>query len=130
MMSDTPGTLDERLQAEIERKRDAGGDMLYRGAPDPLLTEAADEIASLRAEVDRWIEAHRIAFEQAMENGQAASSLRARVEELETAGRYIKPYLVWTVGPESPGYHPTMPSAVGAFLDTLARQALKDTPDA
>lgn len=56
------------------------------------------------------------------------ASLRARVEVLETAGRYIKPYLVWTVGPESPGHHPTMPSAVGAYLDTLARQALKDTP--
>lgn len=52
MDKDTPGTLEERLRAEIERKRDAGGDMLYRGAPDPLLTEAADEIASLRARVE------------------------------------------------------------------------------
>jgi hypothetical protein len=42
----------ERLRAENERKRDAGGDMLYRGPSDPLLTEAADTITDLRAEVE------------------------------------------------------------------------------
>lgn len=38
------------------------------------------------------------------------------VERLRKAADYIAPYLIWTVGPESPGYHPTMPSAVSAFL--------------
>ena len=42
----------ERLAKENERQRDAGGDMLYRGPSDPLLTEAADTIAALRAEVE------------------------------------------------------------------------------
>lgn len=46
-----PTDLIERLRAEIERKRDAGGDMLYRGVPDPLLAEAADEITALRDRV-------------------------------------------------------------------------------
>lgn len=31
----------------------------------------------------------------------------------------ITPYLIWTIGEESPGYHPTMPSAVNAFLTTF-----------
>lgn len=45
--------------------------------------------------------------------------LRAENERLATAMRNIKPYLEWTIGPESPGYHPTMPSAVASFLDAL-----------
>jgi hypothetical protein len=35
------------------------------------------------------------------------------------AARNIWPYIEWTVGPESPGHHPTMPSAAGAFKDAL-----------
>ena len=92
-MTDTPGKLEERLRATVRIVKDADSGKSYKRLRNPDGPEAADEI----------------------------SSLRARVEELETAGRYIKPYLVWTVGSESPGYHPTMPSAVGAFLDTLAR---------
>ena len=42
-----------------------------------------------------------------------------RIAALEAAGRYILPYLTWTIGPESPGYHPTMPSAVSAFIAVL-----------
>lgn len=55
----------------------------------------------------------------------------ARIAELVKAMRHIKPYLEWTVSDESPGHHPTMPSAVGAFLDTLARAILTkgDTHD-
>lgn len=37
------------------------------------------------------------------------------IERLRTAADYISPYLRWTVGDESPGYAPTMPSAVAAF---------------
>jgi hypothetical protein len=50
-------------------------------------------------------------------------SAEARVKALERAARNIKPYLVWTIGPESPGHHPTMPSAVGAFLAALQEQS-------
>ena len=51
--------------------------------------------------------------------------LKARVAELEGAGRNIKPYLIFTIGKNSPGYHPTMPSAVNEFC-----AALKDTDHA
>ena len=47
------------------------------------------------------------------------ASLRANAEAMALQGRFLKPYLVWTCGPESPGCHPTMPSACGAFLDAL-----------
>ena len=47
-----------------------------------------------------------------------AQEYKALVE----AGRNILPYLEWTIGHESPGYHPTMPSAVAAFREpTLTR---------
>jgi hypothetical protein len=42
------------------------------------------------------------------------------IEAATKAMRYILPYLEWTIGAESPGHHPTMPSAVEAFKDTLA----------
>lgn len=40
---------------------------------------------------------------------------QSEIERLRTAADYIAPYLRWTVGDESPGHHPTMPSAVAAF---------------
>jgi hypothetical protein len=52
-----------------------------------------------------------------------AHAIQARVKVLEEAARNIKPYLVWTVGPESPGHHPTMPSAVDTFLAALQEQS-------
>lgn len=39
----------------------------------------------------------------------------AEVERMRKAADYISPYLRWSVGDESPGHHPTMPSAVAAF---------------
>ena len=47
--------------------------------------------------------------------------LKATLAELIQAGRYITPYLTWTIGPESPGHHPTMPSACAAFAEALAK---------
>lgn len=38
------------------------------------------------------------------------------VEALREAARNIVPDLEWTISPESPGHHPTMPSAVAAFI--------------
>lgn len=40
-------------------------------------------------------------------------------EALRQAGKNLLPYLEWTIGDESPGYHPTMPSAVDAFRSAL-----------
>lgn len=42
-------------------------------------------------------------------------AMRKRIESLEKAAERILPYLRYTIGPESRGHHPTMPSAVGAF---------------
>ena len=42
------------------------------------------------------------------------------VARLVEAGLALQPYLDWTIGPESPGYHPTMASAVAAFKAALA----------
>lgn len=50
----------------------------------------------------------------------ALDTLRAEVVRLREAGRNIAPYLKWTISDESPGHHPTMPSAVAAFLAALA----------
>jgi hypothetical protein len=51
--------------------------------------------------------------------GRAILSERMRwqeeIERLRKAADYISPYLRFTIGEESPGYHPTMPSAVAAF---------------
>lgn len=41
-------------------------------------------------------------------------------DDLLTACLNILPYLRWTIGPESPSHHPTMPSAVAAFEAALA----------
>lgn len=45
-------------------------------------------------------------------------ALREALTTAIIAGRHIAPYLKFTISPESPGYHPTMPSAVSAFLST------------
>lgn len=43
-------------------------------------------------------------------------AMKKRIEVLEKAADRILPYLRWTISAdESPGHHPTMPSAVGAF---------------
>jgi hypothetical protein len=54
---------------------------------------------------------------------KADSTPVAQGEEVREALRtlrYIVPYLDWTIGSESPGYHPTMPSAVAEFKTALA----------
>lgn len=72
---------------------------------------------------DKWVKRPTISAKEALAANEVTiqslqaeiAALRERVDELEKAGRYIKPYLEWTIGPESPGYHPTMPSAVASF---------------
>lgn len=53
-MSDTPGTLEERLRSHFDDCPPSIGDT---SQTRPLLTEAADEIASLRARVEVMREA-------------------------------------------------------------------------
>lgn len=40
---------------------------------------------------------------------------QAEIQRLRKAARNILPYLKWTISAESPGHHPTMPSAVRDF---------------
>lgn len=46
---------------------------------------------------------------------QEIDALKDEVARLRNAALHISPYLRWTISNESPGYHPTMPSAVAAF---------------
>jgi hypothetical protein len=46
-------------------------------------------------------------------------SLRREVDKLRDVADRIAPYLRWTISEESPGYHPTMPSAVAAFHEAF-----------
>ena len=41
------------------------------------------------------------------------------VGRLLKAAEYIRPYLEFTIGDESPYHHPTMPSAVAAFMASV-----------
>lgn len=50
---------------------------------------------------------------------RAIQSVLDREAGLRSAARNILPYLRFTVGSESPGHHPTMPSAVAAFEAAL-----------
>lgn len=118
-MTDTPGTLEERL------RRNAGWrNERHQCVTDPnLLTEAADEIARLyslaRANNDL---ARRYADEIA--------SLRARVEAVEMVAEEALDQL-WHLA-KDPNTNPLVLD-LAAVLRTRkepARQSLKDTPDA
>lgn len=70
-------------------------------------TEAADRIEALSA---------------------ALAASQVREAKLREAAERITPYLRWTISEESPGYHPTMPSAVAAFdaaLRALSQESSK-----
>jgi hypothetical protein len=90
----------------------------------PLELSIAQQIHEIRRQLDPSFDEPAPVFsegEMAMRQAAATiQALEAQVREATRAMRNIKPYLVWTVSDESPGHHPTMPSAVGAFLDALA----------
>jgi len=48
------------------------------------------------------------------------ATLQKQLETARGAMRRIMPYLTFTIGEESPGHHPTMPSAVAAFKEALS----------
>lgn len=45
--------------------------------------------------------------------------LRIEIRRKDKAARSIIPYLDWTISDESPGHHPTMPSAVAEFKEVF-----------
>jgi hypothetical protein len=100
----------------------AGGNAAHIARCDPdtirALCELALEGLALRAENAEQSEA----LDELTGIEEEAIRLRAENERLRKAGRFLKPYLVWTIGSESPGHHPTMPSAVAAFLGALERK--------
>lgn len=59
----------------------------------------------------------------APEPDQSARDMAAEIHHLRIAGQRVAPYLDWTISNESPGYHPTMPSAVAAFKKVFAPTA-------
>jgi hypothetical protein len=98
------------------------------------LTTLQSSLEAVKAERDDIAEIHGQLVEIAGAELKRLEAAEARVEELQKAlenqqqaARYILPYLRWTISDESPGYHPTMPSAVAAFqvafdLDTAEKR--------
>ena len=94
---------------------------------NPRTPPASEPIPEVAGNMVMWAKVIRtegIYPGMAADLDQAAALLSAQavmLEEARKAMRDIKPYLEWTVSDESPGHHPTMPSAVGAFLDAFAK---------
>lgn len=87
------------------------------------------DLAALRT---RQPEYGRIHTYSSRSGGQPLEDTR-RVALIE-AYRNIMSYLEWTIGPESPGFHPTMRSAVGACRNHRNHRndggaVMPDTPD-
>lgn len=108
-----------------------------RAQPDPAMVEVPFTVSFAVAYIDGYSEDEPAEFQRNWKRvkeaalrapspttGEDAEKLRERVAELETAARYLRPYLDWTIGDESPGYHPTMPSAVAAFKERVGAEAL------
>lgn len=56
-------------------------------------------------------------------NPQAILALLDQIEAMRKACRNITPYLKFTISDESPGHHPTMPSAVAEFIESTRNTA-------
>ena len=99
-----------------------------------LITSQAAEIEMLRGETflaaaeaaehhrDNAINMWAKERERATAAGAEAATLRKRVDALEKAARRLSPYLEWQLSDESPGHHPTFPSAVASFLAALVNK--------
>lgn len=123
--TDTPGTLEERLREAAANER------VYAQEQDfwheEILTEAADEIASLRARV----EAMREALDDGMDqlhwiNAQAENAMATSAGAATTSGDsdgslQMLNSIASDIGVNAMMLHDKL---------AIARQALKDTPDA
>ena len=92
-------SADDDLRARIEEL------MIGAGATAPVSHDAIEAIIEMVSE-----------------------SKNAELEIARSAMRRIKPYIVWTVGDESPGHPATMGSAVAAFLGALNTLEAKAPP--
>lgn len=52
--------------------------------------------------------------------------LKTCIETMEQAAFTIAPYLHYTIGSDSPSYHPTMPSAVAVFETAFPRARARE----
>ncbi len=102
-----------KLLASLSEKYDYlfEGSLLKKAAssediPDDIMA-AASSLDYLRGGPTSTDIAHAILAER--------KRCEAEIKRLRKAADYISPYLRWTIGDESPGHHPTMPSAVAAF---------------
>lgn len=48
-------------------------------------------------------------------DANGVEALLDKLDRIELGARNLDAYLKWILGPESPGHHPTMPSAVAFF---------------
>lgn len=111
----------------IEPRDEAGpsGTTLLERAREVLEDDATDKsVWKDHASQDEWIRQTLLPLirDFAAEHdasGRGVSGQSGKIDEssaaLRTAAERIWPYLKFTVGNESPGHHPTMPSAVAAF---------------
>ena len=119
-----PVALAQALKNLTEGAEQEDREILYAAASTltaqaAALVAAEERVEALMAERTNIIATKR---EQLAVAESEVSTLKARIAELEAAGQRIVPYLDFTVGPESPGYQPTMPSAVDAFKAAFARR--------
>jgi len=94
--------------AGLDDAADRLGAWLSAALDDPNVCDA------MKADIQAWFAA--LGVRQTPAPQVPPEVLRQVVE----AGNRLLPYLAWTIGPESPGHHPTMPSAVAQFSAALA----------
>lgn len=62
-------------------------------------------------------------FREAYREARASAARPAVTDDLRTAAKNLMPYLRWTISAESPGHHPTLPSAMHALEAALSQSA-------
>lgn len=101
-----------------------------RKLQDAAYTAWIDYAADQDLMISNHTQRHAFVFgycERARSSDATILSQADEIARLRKAARNLIPYLEWTVGPESPGCHPTMPSAVGTFMDAFPRATVPST---
>lgn len=125
IMSDL-GLADEKRISDIIRPiaRDCLVALLVGNVSDVSRAEATAKLEAdedSRELFDGFAEmvAEMSAVDAAKSMSAELTRLRKEVADLREAAMNIAPYLKWTISEESPGHHPTMPSAVSAFMSAF-----------